>query len=176
EEMLFVDIETMGLFHGNMIFLIGAGFQDDKGLHIEQFFASSGGEEKAILSAFNGKAAGMKCYVSFCGAHFDIPFIRQRSAYYGIRMPPDHFHFDLYRFANRLWRGILPDCRLETIGTMALGERRSSVDIPSSLVPHHYQMFLRTGNASHIRPVLEHNRMDIAVMFRLYNKLAEIFV
>ena len=51
-----------------------------------------------------------------------------------------------------------------------LGVRRVS-DLPSSLVPAFYSMYLETGSPAPLRPILDHNRQDIESLALLLRTL-----
>jgi len=79
---------------------------------------------------------------------------------HGIELRPPEVHVDLLHAARRRWRAKLPDCRLETLERQVL-ERVRVGDVPSCDVPDLFHHFIRTGNAAPLRPVLEHNRIDL---------------
>ena len=132
-------------------------------------------EEPAALNAaledLTGEGAA---YVSFNGKSFDIPYIGERAAYYGMPVSLDRPHFDLLHFSRRRWGGDLPDCRLSTLEREVFGISREA-DIPGSLVPEFYEAFLRTGNCGPLVPIVEHNRQDLVTLgFLLSTLLGEL--
>ncbi len=72
--------------------------------------------------------------------------------------------------ARRLWRFARPivdvpgmqtdSCTLGALERVLFGVQRTS-DVPGSEIPGRYFTFLRTGDASPLEPVLEHNRLDL---------------
>ncbi|HJJ72339.1 MAG TPA: ribonuclease H-like domain-containing protein, partial [Methanocorpusculum sp.] len=82
-------------------------------------------------------------------------------------------HADLLHPTRRLFRDEFPDCRLETveeyIPTFARGE-----DVPGYLVPVYYQNYLRSKNIRTLRPVVEHNTLDVANLACLLNYETEL--
>ena len=111
-------------------------------------------------------------YISFNGKSFDIPYISERAAYYGMPVNLNQPHFDLLHFSRRRWAGSLPNVRLSTLERQILGISRA-VDIPGSLVPEFYEAFLRTGNCGPLVPIVDHNRQDLISLGFLLQTLLE---
>ena len=130
-------------------------------------------EEEAILRQLARCAARYDCWVTFNGKAFDAPFVLDRATVHGVVLQPPRVHVDLLHLARRRWREQLPDCRLETLERHILGVRREG-DVPSSDVPDLFHHFIRTRNAAPLRPVLEHNQVDLAsstaLLFELSGK------
>jgi uncharacterized protein YprB with RNaseH-like and TPR domain len=172
EEMVFLDIETCGLTSAQPLFLIGMmREQEDDHMRLRQFFARSYEEEVAVLAAVKRELESAGVVVTYNGLRFDMPYIRDRMAYYGTCCPEDPFHFDLLRTARRLFRETLPNCKLVTVASYVLGYERGE-DIPSYMIPEVYHDFVMNPRPALIRPILEHNAMDIHAMALL---LAKIF-
>jgi uncharacterized protein YprB with RNaseH-like and TPR domain len=170
DELVFLDIETLGIF-SRPIILIGIGRLAGSTLATSQYLVREIAEEPAALNAaledLTGEGAA---YVSFNGKSFDIPYIGERAAYYGMPVRLDRPHFDLLPFSRRRWGRDLPDCRLSTIERQVFGIARE-VDIPGSLVPEFYEAFLRTGNCGPLVPIVEHNRQDLVTLGFLLSTL-----
>ncbi|MGE5571869.1 MAG: ribonuclease H-like domain-containing protein [Bacteroidota bacterium] len=159
--MAFIDIETTGLYSTQPLFLVGImGFRGDGNMVLRQFLARSYEEEAAVLAAVRDEFDRFEVVTTYNGRRFDLPYIRDRMAYYGIECSSCTFHLDLLRTARRLFRGVLPDCRLVTVAEHLLGYERRG-DIPSAMIPEVYHEFVRSRNPALIRPVLEHNAMDL---------------
>ncbi|MDH7593684.1 MAG: ribonuclease H-like domain-containing protein [Methanomicrobiales archaeon] len=171
EKLVFLDIETLGLFTRPVI-LIGIGRMERNGIRVAQYLIRDPSEEPAALWSFRRRLEGAcDAFVTFNGRSFDIPYIMERLAYYGIQAGFMCPHYDLLQFSRRRWKGLLNDTRLRTLERKILGfERRD--DIPSQLVPEFYEMYLRTGNCGPLIPIVMHNREDIRSLFRLYSCLA----
>jgi uncharacterized protein YprB with RNaseH-like and TPR domain len=167
---LVMDIETGG-FSGTPVFLIGVVALDARPLHVEQWLAGDYPEERAILGRLARWARKRPCWVSFNGKAFDAPFVLDRARIYGIDLPPPQVHVDLLHLARRRWRGRLRDCRLETLERHILDRTRVG-DVPSSDVPELFHHFIRTRNAAVLRPVLEHNRIDLVSSIELLLRLS----
>ncbi|HMA05972.1 MAG TPA: ribonuclease H-like domain-containing protein [Methanomicrobiales archaeon] len=172
DELVFLDIETLGIF-SRPIVLIGIGRLAGSTLATSQYLVREISEEPAALNAaledLTGEGAA---YVSFNGKSFDIPYIGERAAYYGMPVRLDRPHFDLLHFSRRRWGRELPDCRLSTLERHVFGISRG-VDIPGSLVPEFYEAFLRTGNCGPLVPIVDHNRQDLVSLGYLLSTLLE---
>jgi len=110
--------------------------------------------------------------VTFNGRTFDIPYIRERLAYYGIRANLERPHFDVLHFSRRAWRDCVPDCKLTTLERCFFGIQRED-DVPSAMVPEFYESYMRTGNPGPLVPIVEHNRRDLLTLASLFSKLHE---
>jgi uncharacterized protein YprB with RNaseH-like and TPR domain len=171
EDFLFLDIETLGLFGGNLVILIGiATLEDGKKTRLDQFLALEVEEEIGLLKAFSDYLTKSKSLVSFNGKAFDVPFLEGRLRYYGIIPDLHKPHFDLLHFSRRIWRNQLPDFCLDTIERNILKEKRST-HLPSSLVPEFYSDYLRTKNYGLLKPIVEHNRQDVLTLVRIFSEL-----
>jgi hypothetical protein len=166
---MFVDIETGG-FAGTPVFLVGTCAADSGPLALTQFLVRDYPDEEAVLRAFAAHAAERPVWITFNGRGFDEPFLRDRMTLYGLTIPSPREHVDLLPAARRRWRGVVPDCRLSTLEQHILGRTRIG-DIPGSDVADLFHYFIRTGNPSSIRPVLEHNRLDLLASIELYRRL-----
>lgn len=165
-----VDIETGG-FAGMPVFLIGVVLLDEQPLRVHQLLARDYPEEGAILAAFAELATGRDTWVSFNGKSFDGPFLCDRAVVHGVRVPDAANHIDVLHLARRRWRRELPDCRLGTLEARVLRRPRVG-DVPSSDVPGLFNHFINTGNARPLRPVLEHNRIDLVSTVELFGMLS----
>jgi uncharacterized protein YprB with RNaseH-like and TPR domain len=166
DELVFLDIETLGIF-SRPIILIGIGRLAGSALSTSQYLVREIAEEPAALNAALEDLTGDGvAYVSFNGKSFDIPYIGERAAYYGMPVRLNRPHFDLLHFSRRRWGNSLPDCRLSTLEREVFGISRE-VDIPGSLVPEFYEAFLRTGNCGPLVPIVDHNRQDLVSLGHL---------
>ena len=166
-----VDIETGG-FAGTPVFLIGIVPLDCRPLRVLQLLARDYPEEEAILRAMARHAAERDIWVTFNGKSFDEPFLRDRATLHRVTLPPTNVHVDVLHAARRRWRHELPNCRLGTLEAHILTRPRVG-DVPSSDVPDLFHHFIRTGNANPLRPVLEHNRIDLVSSTELLVRLSE---
>jgi len=171
DDFIILDIETLGLFLRPII-LLGVARLEGKDLTVSQYLIRDIEEEPAALAGLLSHLDGVRAFITFNGRAFDIPYIRDRLAYY--RMPGDieREHFDILHFSRRAWRGQFSDCRLTILERNLFGVERTD-DVPSSLVPEFYETYMRTGNAGPLVPIVEHNRMDLVTLTNLFSRLHE---
>ena len=167
--VVFLDIETTGLFNCPT-FLIGTMSLSGDDFVIRQFFARDYSEEKCLIEVLSKHLSQFDAVVTFNGKAFDIPFIRDRAVYHGIRSASRHvdnlFHLDLLHHSRRHWRGTLPNCRLQTLEYHVCHRRRVG-DIPGCEIPRVYHDFVRTGDPYPLVPVFHHNILDLVTMSEL---------
>lgn len=168
---VFLDIETGG-FAGTPVFLIGVVLPDKRPLRVRQYLARDYPEEAAILHTVKELAATRDTWVTFNGRSFDEPFLRDRATLHRLHIPATRIHVDLLHTARRLWRADLPNCKLTTLEEHILGRPRVG-DVPSADVPDLFHHFVRTGNATPLRPVLEHNQLDLISCVELLLRVCE---
>jgi uncharacterized protein YprB with RNaseH-like and TPR domain len=171
ERLLLVDIETAGLTAAPL-FLVGALSVGPDGLTLGQYLARGYEEEAALLDAFSRSLAPRGMVVTFNGAAFDLPYLRDRALYH--RLPPPLFpdHLDLLPPARRRWRGTLPDCRLQTLERHICHCHRTG-DVPGDAIPQLYHDFVRTGNWALLHPVFQHNALDLLTLAELLPHLLD---
>ncbi len=170
ENFAIIDIETMGLF-GRPIILVGAASVMKKGIRTRQFLVRDVSEEACALFEFVSNLKSDTAFVSFNGRCFDIPFIRERLAFYGLDLEQvfENPHFDVLHFARRALGSKLSNCRLETVEKY-LGIRRG-VNIPGALVPEFYDEYQRSGNVGPLVAIVEHNKQDLVTLAQLFCSL-----
>ncbi|MDD5263456.1 MAG: ribonuclease H-like domain-containing protein [Candidatus Bipolaricaulis sp.] len=169
ERILFFDLETLGLSNAP-IFLIATARLTDRALLVRQDLATSLAGERSLLTRFGRDLEKATALVSYNGKAFDWTLLRERSAYYSQSLSPVEIHADLLYHVRRRFAGLLPDVHLGTIEKNVLGVRRAN-DLPSSLVPSFYSMYLETGSPAPLRPILDHNRQDIESLALLLRAL-----
>ena len=161
-DVIFLDIETTGL--GNSpLFLIGIMIWERDGFTTYQYLARNYAEEAAVIAFFVESCAPKKLLVTFNGKSFDFPFIRTRAVVNGIPFAVDPAHFDLLHECRRIWRYVLPDCKLQTLERHVCRRVRYG-DIPGSQIPEAYHTYVRTENAVQIVEILRHNMLDLITM------------
>ncbi|MDD1675215.1 MAG: ribonuclease H-like domain-containing protein [Methanomicrobiales archaeon] len=167
----FLDIETLGIF-SRPIILIGLASLEDGRVHVTQYLLRDIEEEPAALEATFCRLHESTAFVSFNGKSFDIPYLQERAAYYGMPFPSEVPHFDLLHFSRRRWKGSFPNCRLQTLEKSLFGIQRE-LDIPSALVPEFYESYFSTGSPGPLIPIVEHNRQDVLSLVLLFHHLVE---
>ncbi|MBN1264879.1 MAG: ribonuclease H-like domain-containing protein [Anaerolineales bacterium] len=177
--LVFLDTETTGLAGGagTLAFLIGVGYVRQDFFLLRQYFLRSPGEEAAMLSVLEEDLGSQPVFVTYNGRTFDIPLLETR-ALVGLRKRwrlSAHPHIDLLHLTRRMWRKVLPDCRLSTVERSLLGVERTGQDIPGAEIPAIYLDYLQRGDTTGIQRVCYHNEIDILSLISLLIQLAERF-
>lgn len=166
EEIVFIDIETLGLYYIHPVFLVGMlSFKGEQG-EISQFLARNPTEEKALLFETLERLRQATIIVSFNGRSFDLPYLKGRMRFQGLNDEVNAFHFDLLRQARKNYRSQLPNCRLLTIERHLFNQERID-DLPGAQVADYYQRFQDTEDWGYLTPILEHNACDLLTMAKL---------
>lgn len=165
DDWAFVDIETLGLF-SRPIILIGAGIVENHELVIHQWLVRQIEEEASALMEYYQVVQKTKFLITYNGQRFDIPYINDRWAYYGIRSHLNFYSLDMLYPSRSVWKQSLPDCKLQTIEQAILHKQRSE-DVPGALVPEFYQSYLQSSNLGPLVPIVSHNQVDIASLAEL---------
>lgn len=172
EEVLFLDIETMGLFGGSPVIVCGFARARADRIEVWQLVAARPEAEETLMREAARILAAHPALVTYNGRAFDLPYLSQRAAYYGLDLGPDPVHFDLLPHARRVWRGRVTDCRLGTLAREVLGLERHD-DLPGALVPAFYQDYLADpeDRVGLLAAIAAHNRDDMVEMVRLFARL-----
>jgi uncharacterized protein YprB with RNaseH-like and TPR domain len=170
--LLFIDLETTGLFGGagTQAFLIGCAAIDGDAIRIRQFLLPGFEHERAVLAELKSWAASHGAVVSYNGRTFDVPLVETRFMFHRLPCPLDGLpHLDMLHAARRLWRrrpaaaGPDPDdesCSLAVLEKHIAGVHRVG-DVPGYEIPSRFFRFVRNGDARPLEAVLEHNRLDL---------------
>ncbi|HYE85846.1 MAG TPA: ribonuclease H-like domain-containing protein [Vicinamibacterales bacterium] len=170
--LLFIDLETTGLFSGagTQAFLVGCAAIDGDAIRIRQFLLPGFEHERAVLNALQSWAADHSAICSYNGRSFDVPLIETRFMFHRVPCPLDGVpHLDMLHAARRLWRQrpitIGPEaddasCTLAVLEKHIAGLHRIG-DVPGYEIPSRFFKFVRTGDARPLEAVLEHNRLDL---------------
>lgn len=176
EKVAVVDLETLGLYDAP-VFLFGIAEYSETGLNIHQFLARSGAEEPAALLAALGRLSRVNLILTYNGRAADLPWLRQRAAYYRLGPIPEPLHLDLlpvvrHRKRRKLFPGApLIDCRLPTVTEVLLGVARDPDDVPSGAIPGFYKWYEKEHNIGPLVPIVQHNRADLVAVGHLFSKL-----
>ena len=163
------DLETLG-FVGRPIFLVGFLARIEGENAVVQLLARDYAEEEAILRAFLEEAAVRTTWMSFNGKSFDLPSLKRRCAFFQLAVGEPSEHLDLLYPARKLYRGVLPNCRLQTLESRVFGRHRTH-DLGGEEIPAAYHAFMRTGEPGDIMRILLHNREDLVTLARLWAHL-----
>ena len=176
--VVFFDVETTGLSGGAgmLAFLVGCGWFEDGGFKVRQFLLGSASGERALLDGLASIFDEASLVVTFNGRTFDLPLMETRWAFHRTASPTDDLpHFDMLPPARRLWSrndlgsrfrrsaetaGVVSTCSLTALERNVLGFHRVG-DVGGFEIPLRYFEFLRTGDATLMEGVLEHNRLDL---------------
>ena len=114
QDFAIIDIETLGLSERPIVLL---GIAKPKKDHIctNQFLLRDIQDEPSAIWSLVSQLEPNLSLITFNGRSFDIPYIKQRLAYYGLDAPLDNPHFDVLHFTRRALRNKLSDCKLETV-------------------------------------------------------------
>ena len=156
---LFLDIETCGLTN-SPVFLVGLFFLKEGQFHLEQLLARDYSEEAAVVHYLSHRVRDFPVLLTFNGKSFDWPFLLDRSMVHGASFSDCPVHFDVLHAARKQWKGILPNCKLQTIERF-ICRRMRYADIPGALIPEAYHQFVKTGNALQLKDILHHNALDL---------------
>ena len=170
QDFAIVDIETLGLSERPII-LLGIAKPNKEQVCTSQFLLRDIQDEPSAIWALISQLEPNSSLITFNGRSFDIPYIKQRLAYYGLDASLDNPHFDVLHFTRRALRSKLKDCKLETVEKYIGIER--DINIPGALVPHFYDTYLKTKNPGPLVAIVEHNRQDLLTLGSLFSKLYE---
>jgi uncharacterized protein len=188
---VFFDLETTGLSGGagTVAFLVGCGgFEPDGAFVTRQYLLARLGDERVLLDSVARELTRAGSLVSFNGKSFDAPLLESRYLYHRLDWVGEHLpHLDMLHVARRFWRDAddthrekaprdrarlseesdeLAECSLCGLERRLLRTHRTG-DVSGYEIPSRYFRFLRTGDATPLRRVLEHNRLDLLTLANL---------
>ena len=165
---LYLDIETTGLSAGAgvLAFLVGLAWFEQERLVLEQLFLCSPAEEPAQLSWLMERICACSLLVTFNGKSFDWPMLANRYVMNHLELPRFERHLDLLHVARRLHRPRMGRVNLRALEVEVLGLDRGP-DIDGAEIGPRYAHFLRTQDEEALRPVIEHNAVDVLSMVAL---------
>ena len=176
DSLLAIDTETTGLSGGSgtVAFNIGCAYLRGGEVEVTQYVLTKYSGEKAMLDELSALVSQCEALVTYNGKSFDVPLLvtrfrmqRKRAPFIGLP------HIDLLHPTRALFGKRWRDCRLTTVEREALGFERQD-DLPGFLVPAAWADFLKTRDATHLGPVIEHNRNDVVSLLALMAKHARI--
>lgn len=170
-EIVLFDIETTGLANAPL-FLVGMLGWHEGELVARQYLARHYGEEAGVTALFVEEALRRRVLVSFNGKTFDLPTLRVRAAVHRVPWPArEPAHFDLLHESRRVWRDVLPNCRLQTLEQHVCGRPPRCGDIPGSEIPAAYHRFVHTADAGQLQLIVQHNLLDLVTLAELMLRL-----
>jgi uncharacterized protein YprB with RNaseH-like and TPR domain len=189
EDFLFLDIETLRIIDSPVI-LVGIGFFNENFFGIRQLFARDLKEEIAIYEYLKSKVfPKFKCFITYNGKTFDIPYLASRFLYYfddnpmiSKEDPPyekcntKFHHIDLYHHCRRLYKGKFDKFTLTTMEEKLLNLVRENT-LPSNLVGLCYRKYKENPQRyiGLIKEIIEHNYYDIYSMPLILKSLIKDF-
>ena len=175
EELLFLDIETLGLY-ADPIILVGLGFFKMEYFMMRIIFARNLDEEMALLEHLRINIfPHFKCFISYNGKSFDIPYIANRFLYFFDENPmifndeityqhinTKFHHVDLYHNCRRKFKGEFANYTLTQVEKELLGFKRKN-KLTGNLVGECYKLYQQDPRryAGVVKEVIEHNFWDV---------------
>jgi uncharacterized protein len=177
QRVAFLDTETTGLAGGTgtYAFMIGLAFLRETHLQVKQFFMADPSQEKAMLQAVRDELQTVNGFVTFNGKAYDVPLLQSRMILNRIDWRATTFlHLDLMHACRRLWRPYTTDGRLQSMEETVLKLYREN-DIAGELIPALYFESVRQHDPAALKPVFQHNVLDLVSMARLLVKAGQVF-
>jgi uncharacterized protein YprB with RNaseH-like and TPR domain len=171
ENFKFMDIETLGLSNVPII-LIGLAEIKEKNIITHQYLLRDKSEEPALISEFLKHLNSDSVFVTFNGKSFDVPYIKNRAAYYRIDYPYKLINYDLMYYARNLWKDTLPNCQLQTIEREIFNIKRDD-DVPGAYIPGYWETYHAENNIGPLVPIVEHNRLDVVNLAKFLKHMFE---
>ena len=184
-DFLFLDIETLGLYFEPVI-LVGLGNYRDNDFEIRLHFARNLDEEMAILEHLHREEfPKFRCFITYNGKSFDIPFLVSRFLYFFDENPLSsseggmsglinsrYHHIDLLHGCRRKYKDTLSRFNLKTVEKQLLSFERDN-DLPSSLIGDVYRLYQEDKKkyVGLIKHLIDHNFYDVYSMPLIFEKL-----
>ncbi|MFX1239309.1 MAG: ribonuclease H-like domain-containing protein [Promethearchaeota archaeon] len=185
EDLLFIDIETLGIFDCPMI-IVGIGFFKNSHYEIQLFFARTLEEEISICEHLRKSILkNCKCFVSYNGKSFDIPFIANRFLYFFDENPMISekdlpykesntlfHHIDLFHNCRRKYKNEFNSFSLANMEEKLLNFYRTN-ELPSNLVGACYRKYIENPERyiGLVKECIEHNYFDVYTLPLILEKL-----
>lgn len=164
-ELVFLDIETIGLGFSQEIFLVGTLQLREGSWLLRQAALLSLAHEVELLQVISQLVEGAAVCVTYNGISFDVPFLRTRMLFHDIDCGVFDrlFHADLLYHVRRHYGRDLPNCKLSTVEASVLGIRRID-DMPGAEMPWTHATFAKTQDVPILQRILAHNRQDLVTL------------
>ena len=187
EELLFIDIETLGLYDSPII-MIGLGYFKNDKFEIHILFARDLEEEFAVCEHLKSELLPkFTCFVTYNGKSFDIPYIANRFMYFFDENPmiaeedtpyemynTRFHHIDLYHNCRRKFKGSFENYTLTNMEEKLLDLKREN-EMPSGIVGLCYKKYLKAPlrYVGLVKEVIDHNYWDIYSLPLILEKLLQ---
>lgn len=163
-----LDIETTGLsskYH--QVILIGLLIVEKNKIIVKQFFAENTKDEKNLLLALLDATKDREFTITFNGASFDIPFLRERFQNYQMQWPfNDVKHLDLLQLIRRYKSYLqLDNYQLKTVERFLGINRKDTINGKESVAL--YRQYLLNPSPSLEKTILLHNFEDIFYLLQV---------
>lgn len=171
---IYLDIETTGLKrNSDYAWVIGAAFVQDDKIESKQIFIKSKDDEKESLLYLNELLKNKQRIVTFNGNIFDIPFLNERAAAYGITLNFPQEQYDLYELIRKHNKFLMiKRINLKTAEKFMRIERNDPLAGKETLTL--YKTYVETGYEYLKKSLLNHNYYDIKNLPPLMNVNAVI--
>lgn len=171
-EYCVIDIETTGLSRQyHQVVLIGILYNIDDTIILKQFFAENPKDEIQILKEFASIYKNFSYVITYNGATFDIPFLKERFAYNNLEWNYDNIkHIDILSCLRKEKKQLqLENLKLKTVERFVGINRKDTISGKDSVLL--YKEYVKNPSPSLEKTILLHNYEDIYYL----NKLLNIF-
>ncbi len=164
----YLDTETTGLAGGTgtVAFMVALGEVGARTVRLRQWLITAFAGERPMLEQVARTLAAAECVVTYNGAAFDLPLLRDRYRLICGGALPEVNHLDLLHTVRRLFRQGWQDCRLATAEENLLEFRRRG-DLPGSEAPGAWRAYLAGDPAHRLAEVTRHNALDVLSLISL---------
>ena len=171
---IYLDIETTGLKrNSDYAWVIGAAFVQEDKIESKQIFIKSKDNEKESLLYLNELLKNKQRIVTFNGNIFDIPFLNERAAAYGVTLNFPQEQYDLYELIRKHNKFLMiKRINLKTAEKFMRIERNDPLAGKETLTL--YKTYVETGYEYLKKSLLNHNYYDIKNLPPLMNVNAVI--
>lgn len=171
---IYLDIETTGLKrNSDYAWVIGSAFVKEDKIESKQIFIKSKDDEKESLLYLNELLKNKQRIVTFNGNIFDIPFLNERAAAYGITLNFPQEQYDLYELIRKHNKFLMiKRINLKTAEKFMRIERNDPLAGKETLTL--YKTYVETGYEYLKKSLLNHNYYDIKNLPPLMNVNAVI--
>lgn len=172
-----IDTETTGLAGGTgtLPFLTGVAICEPHQMTVRQWLLTRFAGEEAMLARLQDLLDPNDLLVSYNGKCFDLPLLMTRASLVRQRsMLEELEHLDLLYSVRKAFKGLWPDCRLQTAEQRLLGHTRVD-DIPGEAIPDVWFDWMRSGATAGMASVVRHNQDDLVGLTALVSTLARIY-